>query len=145
MASLHTCVTGKPGADSAFLYATAFILKIDVECVNRPSLKKVKKQGKTPKFGEESRRTEARRRSVVISCMQLLGHLSALVCIEPAFVERATTDLAEIPLAEKLGALRTPVRLALTDQMRRFTSQEIAGAIRVRGAGLRLVADRKRS
>jgi GntR family transcriptional regulator, vanillate catabolism transcriptional regulator len=56
--------------------------------------------------------------------------------------------LAEIPLAEKLGASRTPVRLALTGleheglieqspsggyQMRRFTSQEIADAIRVRG------------
>ncbi len=56
--------------------------------------------------------------------------------------------LAEIPLAEKLGASRTPVRLALTSleheglieqspsggyQMRRFTSQEIADAIRVRG------------
>lgn len=56
--------------------------------------------------------------------------------------------LAEIPLAEKLGASRTPVRLALTSleheglieqspsggyQMRRFTSREIADAIRVRG------------
>src|SRR6478736_8908415 len=56
--------------------------------------------------------------------------------------------LAEIPLAEKLGASRTPVRLALTSleheglieqspsggyQMRRFTSQEISDAIRVRG------------
>jgi GntR family transcriptional regulator of vanillate catabolism len=56
--------------------------------------------------------------------------------------------LAEIPLAEKLGASRTPVRLALASlehegliqpspaggyQMRRFTSQEIADAIRVRG------------
>ncbi len=56
--------------------------------------------------------------------------------------------LAEIPLAEKLGASRTPVRLALTSleheglieqspsggyQMRRFTSQEIGDAIRVRG------------
>lgn len=56
--------------------------------------------------------------------------------------------LAEIPLAEMLGASRTPVRLALTSleheglieqspsggyQMRRFTSQEIADAIRVRG------------
>jgi len=56
--------------------------------------------------------------------------------------------LAEIPLADKLGASRTPVRLALASlehegliepspsggyQMRRFTSQEIADAIRVRG------------
>ena len=56
--------------------------------------------------------------------------------------------LAEIPLAEKLGASRTPVKLALATlehegliepspaggyQMRRFTSQEIADAIRVRG------------
>jgi GntR family transcriptional regulator of vanillate catabolism len=56
--------------------------------------------------------------------------------------------LAEIPLAEKLGASRTPVRLALASlehegliepspgggyQMRRFTSREIADAIRVRG------------
>ena len=56
--------------------------------------------------------------------------------------------LAEIPLAEKLSASRTPVRLALASlehegliqpspaggyQMRRFTSQEIADAIRVRG------------
>jgi GntR family transcriptional regulator of vanillate catabolism len=56
--------------------------------------------------------------------------------------------LAEIPLAEKLGASRTPVRLALTSleheglieqspsggyQMRRFTAREIADAIRVRG------------
>lgn len=56
--------------------------------------------------------------------------------------------LAEIPLAEKLGASRTPVRLALGSlehegliepspaggyQMRRFTSREIADAIRVRG------------
>jgi len=56
--------------------------------------------------------------------------------------------LAEIPLAEKLDASRTPVRLALASlehegliepspgggyQMRRFTSQEIADAIRVRG------------
>lgn len=56
--------------------------------------------------------------------------------------------LAEIPLAEKLGASRTPVRLALTSleheglielspsggyQMRRFTAQEIADAIRLRG------------
>lgn len=56
--------------------------------------------------------------------------------------------LAEIPLAERLGASRTPVRLALASlehegliqpspaggyQMRRFTSQEIADAIRVRG------------
>ncbi|MNS70332.1 transcriptional regulator NanR [compost metagenome] len=56
--------------------------------------------------------------------------------------------LAEIPLAEKLGASRTPVRLALASleheglieqspsggyQMRRFTSQEVADAIRVRG------------
>jgi GntR family transcriptional regulator, vanillate catabolism transcriptional regulator len=56
--------------------------------------------------------------------------------------------LAEIPLAERLGASRTPVRLALGSlehegliepspaggyQMRRFTSREIADAIRVRG------------
>jgi GntR family transcriptional regulator, vanillate catabolism transcriptional regulator len=56
--------------------------------------------------------------------------------------------LAEIPLAERLGASRTPVRLALSAleheglieqspsggyQMRRFTSKEIADAIRVRG------------
>lgn len=56
--------------------------------------------------------------------------------------------LAEIPLAERLGASRTPVRLALASlqhegliepspsggyQMRRFTSQEIADAIRLRG------------
>ncbi|MDR1967350.1 MAG: GntR family transcriptional regulator [Burkholderiaceae bacterium] len=56
--------------------------------------------------------------------------------------------LAEIPLAEKLGASRTPVRLALASlehegliepspgggyQMRRFTSRQIADAIRVRG------------
>jgi GntR family transcriptional regulator, vanillate catabolism transcriptional regulator len=56
--------------------------------------------------------------------------------------------LAEIPLAEKLGASRTPVRLALASlehegliepsptggyQMRRFTPQQIADAIRVRG------------
>lgn len=56
--------------------------------------------------------------------------------------------LAEIPLAEKLGASRTPVRLALTSleheglieqspgggyQMRRFTAQEVGDAIRVRG------------
>ena len=56
--------------------------------------------------------------------------------------------LAEIPLAEKMGASRTPVRLALASlehegliepspaggyQMRRFTSQEIADSIRVRG------------
>ncbi len=56
--------------------------------------------------------------------------------------------LAEIPLAAKLGASRTPVRLALTSleheglieqspsggyQMRRFTAQEVADAIRVRG------------
>jgi GntR family transcriptional regulator of vanillate catabolism len=56
--------------------------------------------------------------------------------------------LAEIPLADKLNASRTPVRLALGSlehegliepspaggyQMRRFTSQEIADAIRVRG------------
>ena len=56
--------------------------------------------------------------------------------------------LAEIPLAERLGASRTPVRLALSSleheglielspnggyQMRRFTSKEIADAIRVRG------------
>src|SRR3569833_929399 len=56
--------------------------------------------------------------------------------------------LAEIPLAEKLGASRTPVKLALATlehegliepspaggyQMWRFTFQEIADAIRVRG------------
>lgn len=56
--------------------------------------------------------------------------------------------LAEIPLAEKLGASRTPVRLALGSlehegliesspaggyQMRRFTSAEIDDAIRMRG------------
>jgi GntR family transcriptional regulator of vanillate catabolism len=56
--------------------------------------------------------------------------------------------LAEIPLAEKLGASRTPVKLALASlehegliqqspgggyQMRVFTPQEIADAIRVRG------------
>ncbi|OJU89925.1 MAG: GntR family transcriptional regulator [Burkholderiales bacterium 66-5] len=56
--------------------------------------------------------------------------------------------LAEIPLAERLGASRTPVRLALTTlehegliepspaggyQMRRFTSREIDDAIRLRG------------
>lgn len=56
--------------------------------------------------------------------------------------------LAEIPLAEKLGASRTPVRLALASleheglieqgpsggyRMRHFTSREIADAIRVRG------------
>ncbi len=68
--------------------------------------------------------------------------------------------LAEIPLAEKLGASRTPVRLALASlehegliepspaggyQMRRFTSQEIDDAIRVRGVieglALRLLAE----
>lgn len=56
--------------------------------------------------------------------------------------------LAEIPLAERLSASRTPVKLALSAleregliepspaggyQMRRFTSQEVADAIRVRG------------
>ncbi len=56
--------------------------------------------------------------------------------------------LAEIPLAEKLGVSRTPVRLALSNlehegliesspaggyQMRRFTATEISDAIRVRG------------
>lgn len=56
--------------------------------------------------------------------------------------------LAEIPIAERLGASRTPVRLALTTleheglieaspgggyQMRRFTSREIDDAIRLRG------------
>jgi GntR family transcriptional regulator of vanillate catabolism len=56
--------------------------------------------------------------------------------------------LAEIPLADRLGASRTPVRLALSSlqheglieaspsggyQMRRFTPQEVADAIRVRG------------
>src|SRR4051794_6147977 len=68
--------------------------------------------------------------------------------------------LAEIPLAEKLGASRTPVKLALATlehegliepspaggyQMRRFTSQEIADAIRVRGVlegfAARLIAE----
>ncbi|AZV92709.1 GntR family transcriptional regulator [Kerstersia gyiorum] len=56
--------------------------------------------------------------------------------------------LAEVPLAEKLGASRTPVRLALTSlehegliesapgggyRMRQFTAREIADAIRLRG------------
>ena len=56
--------------------------------------------------------------------------------------------LAEIPVAERLGASRTPVRLALASleheglieqnpsggyQMRRFTSKEVDDAIRVRG------------
>ncbi|RJG04762.1 GntR family transcriptional regulator [Noviherbaspirillum cavernae] len=56
--------------------------------------------------------------------------------------------LAEIPVSERLQASRTPVRLALASleheglieqspsggyQMRRFTSQEVADAIRVRG------------
>ncbi|MCS6766419.1 MAG: GntR family transcriptional regulator [Candidatus Protistobacter heckmanni] len=56
--------------------------------------------------------------------------------------------LAEIPLADRLEASRTPVRLALATleheglieqspaggyQMRKFTSQEVADAIRVRG------------
>jgi GntR family transcriptional regulator, vanillate catabolism transcriptional regulator len=56
--------------------------------------------------------------------------------------------LAEIPLAEKLGASRTPVRLALTTleqegliepspgggyQMRRFTAREVSDGIQVRG------------
>ncbi len=56
--------------------------------------------------------------------------------------------LAEIPLAERLGVSRTPVRLALATleheglvmqsssggyQMRRFTVQEVADAIRIRG------------
>jgi GntR family transcriptional regulator, vanillate catabolism transcriptional regulator len=68
--------------------------------------------------------------------------------------------LAEIPIAEKLGASRTPVKLALAAleheglieaspaggyQMRRFTSQEIADAIRVRGViegfAARLIAE----
>ena len=68
--------------------------------------------------------------------------------------------LAEIPLAERLGASRTPVRLALGTleheglieplpgggyQMRRFTSREIADAIRVRGTvegfAVRLLAE----
>ena len=68
--------------------------------------------------------------------------------------------LAEIPVAEKLGASRTPVRLALASlehegliepcpgggyQMRRFTSREIVDAIRVRGVieglALRLLAE----
>jgi GntR family transcriptional regulator, vanillate catabolism transcriptional regulator len=56
--------------------------------------------------------------------------------------------LAEIPLAERLSASRTPVRLALATlehegltepcpgggyQMRRFTAREVADSIRVRG------------
>jgi GntR family transcriptional regulator of vanillate catabolism len=56
--------------------------------------------------------------------------------------------LAEIPIAERLGASRTPVKLALATlehegliesssdggyQMRKFTSSEVADAIRVRG------------
>lgn len=56
--------------------------------------------------------------------------------------------LAEIPLAERLGASRTPVRLALATleyegliepspsggyQMRRFTAQEVSDAIQTRG------------
>ena len=69
--------------------------------------------------------------------------------------------LAEIPISQKLGASRTPVRLALTalEQeglvepsptggylIRRFTAQEIADAIAVRGhlegMAARLVAER---
>lgn len=68
--------------------------------------------------------------------------------------------LAEIPLSEKLEASRTPVRLALATleheglvesspgggyQMRRFTSKEVADAIRVRGTlegmAMRLLAE----
>jgi len=68
--------------------------------------------------------------------------------------------LAEIPVAEKLGASRTPVRLALTTleheglieqsptggyQMRNFTSREISDAIRLRGVlegfAARLIAE----
>lgn len=68
--------------------------------------------------------------------------------------------LAEIPLAEKLGASRTPVKLALASlehegliqasptggyQMRKFTSQEISDWIRVRGViegfAARLIAE----
>lgn len=68
--------------------------------------------------------------------------------------------LAEIPLSEKLDASRTPVRLALATlehegliepspgggyQMRRFTAQEVADAIQVRGVlegfAARLVAE----
>lgn len=68
--------------------------------------------------------------------------------------------LAEIPLAEKLEASRTPVRLALTTleheglieqspgggyQMRRYTAQEVSDAIRVRGVlegmAARLIAE----
>ncbi len=68
--------------------------------------------------------------------------------------------LAEIPLAEKLGASRTPVKLALAAleheglieaspaggyQMRRFTSEEISDAIRARGViegfAARLIAE----
>src|SRR3712207_5908365 len=56
--------------------------------------------------------------------------------------------LAEIPLAERLGASRTPVKLALATlehegliesspgggyQMRRFTAREVSDAILVRG------------
>lgn len=56
--------------------------------------------------------------------------------------------LAEIPLSERLGASRTPVRLALTTleqegliepspaggyQMRRFTAREVADSIQLRG------------
>jgi len=68
--------------------------------------------------------------------------------------------LAEIPLAEKLGASRTPIRLALASlehegliepspaggyKMRHFTPKEIADAIRVRGVveglAMRLLAE----
>ncbi|MBL8387834.1 MAG: GntR family transcriptional regulator [Hydrogenophaga sp.] len=68
--------------------------------------------------------------------------------------------LAEIPLADKLGASRTPVRLALASleheglieslasggyQMRRFTPQEISDAISLRGViegfAARLIAE----
>ncbi|WP_205754911.1 GntR family transcriptional regulator [Azoarcus sp. DD4] len=69
--------------------------------------------------------------------------------------------LAEIPLAERLGASRTPVRLALATlqheglieplngggyQMRQFTAQEVSDAIEVRGVlegmAARLLAER---
>lgn len=68
--------------------------------------------------------------------------------------------LAEIPLAERLGASRTPVRLALATleqeglietspsggyQMRRFTAREVADNIQVRGVlegfAARLIAE----
>lgn len=69
--------------------------------------------------------------------------------------------LAEIPLAEKLNASRTPVRLALSSleheglieslagggyQMRRFTAREVLDAIELRGVlegmAARLIAER---